>query len=280
MASDVELLAEIGGTLLECPTWDAESERLLWLDIPPRRLGWFEDREIHWRDLPDDVGSFCLGADDSLVLAGAKGIWRLPTLPADPALVVTVEFGGTTVNDGKAGPDGYFWFGTASGTDPGALFRCDTRGHVERFASPIGHSNGLGWSSDGRTMYHVDSTARRIHARHMDARGTYGEQSTFVTLAPGDGLPDGLCVDREGGVWVAVWGAAEVRRYDANGRQTHALSVPDRNTTSCCWAGPDLDELVITTARDEDGQAGGHVYRVRPGHRGVPVGVFELAGTE
>lgn len=155
---------------------------------------------------------------------------------------------GVRVNDAATDPAGRVLAGTMAydaRTPSGALYRIDNDRSVRLVRDGIVCSNGIGWYGD--RMYHVDTIARRVDVYPYDvATGAVGRRELFVALE--DGSPDGLSVDQEGHVWLAVWGAGQVRRYDPNGRQVASVDLPHRNVTSTCFAGDDLGTLVITTA--------------------------------
>jgi sugar lactone lactonase YvrE len=170
---------------------------------------------------------------------------------------------GMRSNDAKADPAGRLWLGTMPYDDtPGvaALYRLEpgAAGPV-RVLGDVTISNGLGWSPDGTTMYYIDTPTRRVDAfRYEPETGELGERRTFSQVETG--FPDGLCVDAEGGVWVALWRGSSVCRYAPDGRLDRVVAVPTPQVTSCAFAGEGYRQLVITTAAagrpDEDDMAG------------------------
>ena len=111
-------------------------------------------------------------------------------------------------------------------------------------------SNGIAWSADGRTLYSIDTMRQRVYARDYDAvDGRTGERRVLVELA--EGYPDGMCVDADDHLWIAVWGRGQVHRYSPAGELVQVIDVPAPHTSSVVFAGPLLDTLVITTASDE-----------------------------
>jgi sugar lactone lactonase YvrE len=137
-------------------------------------------------------------------------------------------------------------------------------------------SNGLDWSPDATRLYYVDSTTQRIDAIDFDLdRGRLGTRRPFAPIDPGDGLPDGLCVDADGGVWLCLYGGGALRRYRPDGTLDEELRLPVTNPTCPAFAGPDLDELYVTSARHrltpeqlEAEPLAGSLLRLRPGVRG------------
>lgn len=194
---------------------------------------------------------------------------------------VTVESAGVRMNDGKADPAGRFWVGSKAHDNAvgrGSLWRIDLDGSVTRMLTGLTIANGIGWSPDGRAMYITDSAAHRIDVHEFDSgSGSLGEARPFVRLADELGEPDGLTVDGNGDVWVAVWGGRCVRRYSPDGVLTGQVGVSTQLVSSCTFAGDDLSLLIITTAQEglsdhalaEDVHAG-RLYTAQVGVRGLP----------
>lgn len=184
-------------------------------------------------------------------------------------------------NDGKADPSGRVLVGTVTlsgAPDASALYRLDEHGHPHVVHAPVSLSNGLGWSPAGDVLYYADTPTGRIDAFPYDlATGALGPRRTFAVLPAGSGLPDGLCVDSDGGVWVAVYGGSRVVRFDPDGREDAVVLFDIPNITSCGFGGPGLDTLFITTARVDMDEAllaahpeAGALFRVDPGRVGLP----------
>jgi sugar lactone lactonase YvrE len=172
------------------------------------------------------------------VMVDGEWITRYPT-PTD----------GLRSNDAKADPRGRLWHGTMAydeGDARGALYRLDTAGETKLMVSGVTVSNGMGWSPDGKTMYYIDSPTKRVDAFAFDLdTGDLGERRPFATVE--QGFPDGMCVDAEGAVWVAVWMGHRVVRFLPDGSLDRVLELPVPKVTSCAFAGPRLDTLIVTT---------------------------------
>jgi sugar lactone lactonase YvrE len=190
-------------------------------------------------------------------------------------------------NDAACDPAGRFWAGTVTEDvrpGAGALYRLDPGGTVTQILGGVTESNGLGWSVDGGTFYYIDSgePEPRIRAFAFDAAaGELGASRELARFPGGGPVPDGLIVDAEGALWVAIWGAGQVHRYAPDGELLAVLAVPASQPTCPAFGGPGLDELYLTTAWQ--GMTGaqraaeplaGHVLRARPGARGQPVCAF------
>jgi sugar lactone lactonase YvrE len=193
---------------------------------------------------------------------------------------VEPELPANRFNDAALDPAGRLWAGTmsterAQGT--AALYRV-AHGAVEVAIAGATISNGLDWNLDFTLLYYIDSTTQRIDAIEFDLdRGRLGTRRAFAAIDPRDGLPDGLTVDADGGVWVALFGGAEVRRYLPDGSLDARVDVPVTNPTSLAFGGPDLSELYVTSAKHrlspeqlEREPLAGSLLRLRPGVRGRP----------
>ncbi len=156
---------------------------------------------------------------------------------------------------------------------PGDAYRIDGEGQAVTLYTDVGLSNGIGFSPDGRVMYHADSAASAVRAHDLDAAGNVDPASDRVFATLDDGFPDGLAVDAEGGVWVAAYGAGAVIRF-VDGREDRRIAVPARDVTSLCFAGDDLDELIVVTADNTlDVSRSGTIFGVpadEVGVRGLP----------
>jgi sugar lactone lactonase YvrE len=192
---------------------------------------------------------------------------------------------GNRFNDCKCDPQGRLWAGTMSTQrSPGAasLYRLAPGMPIERVLSDTTISNGLAWSAAGDRMYFTDSTTQRIDVFDFDAAtGAIADRRAFAEVDPSDGLPDGLTVDAEGGVWVCLFGGGVVRRYGPDGTLDAAIPLPVTNPTSPVFGGPDLCTMYVTSARhrlSSEQRAreplAGAVLAVDPGVAGLPGNPF------
>ena len=222
---------------------------------------------------PRRAGGLVVAVERGFALVDADGnVEPLPELWDDP---------GMRMNEGATDPDGRFYCGSmAYDLTPGAgaLYRLDPDGAACVVADAVTCSNGLAWTPDRRTAYYTDSRTYRIDRFDYDPADGLTGRRPFVAGLEEHGLPDGLTVDREGGVWVAFYGGSAVRRFDPGGTLDAVLELPVTQVTACTFGGPDLDELYITTSREnvpegEQPQAGS-VFVARPGVTGLPVVPF------
>jgi sugar lactone lactonase YvrE len=280
-----ETAVAAGAELGERPFWDGSG--LVWVDIDAGRLHRY--RPGHGDGVvlglpvplgaaaPRRAGGYVLATSVGFMLAGPDGDIE------EGALRPGGMAAGARFNDGACDPAGRFWAGTVTDDvrpGAGALYRLGPDGTVTAMLDGVTESNGLGWSPDGGTMYFIDSgePEPRIRAFGFDvASGDLGEPRDLVRFPGGGAVPDGLVVDHEGCVWVAMWGGAEVGRYSPDGELLAALPVPVTQPTCPAFGGARLDELYLTTAwqgmtasqRAAEPLAG-HVLRTRPGARGDP----------
>jgi len=287
-------------TLGEGITWWAERATLLWTDIQSSRL-WFHEPEggvtRTWA-LPDRLGSMAVCASGAVLLGLAKGLAfaDLDATPGDdlataPAVPVEPFVLTTRVNDGRTDRSGNFVFGTMNegeGTAPiGGFYQYSVAAGLRRLAVGGVHiANSICFSLDGRTMYFCDSTSRRIMRCDYDAdTASATNVREFIAFGPQQGTPDGSVVDSDDCLWNAEWGAARVRRYTPDGALDRSIAVPAKNPTCVAFGGRNLDDLFITSARQEmtpdeltRTPEAGSVYCVRgTGVQGLPDALFKDA---
>jgi sugar lactone lactonase YvrE len=280
-----ETAVAAGAELGERPFWDGSG--LSWVDINAGRLHRYRpglgDEVV--LELPVPLGAAAPRQRGGYVLATAAG-FRLagPDGKLEEGAIRPVGLNpDSRFNDGACDPAGRFWAGTVTSDvrpGAGALYRLDPDGSVTIMLDKVTESNGLGWSPDGGTMYFIDSgePEPRIRAFSFNlAAGEPGQSRDLVRFPGGGVVPDGLVVDHDGCLWVAMWGGAEVRRYAPDGALLAVLPVPVTQPTCPAFGGAGLDELYLTSAwlgmtasqRAAEPLAG-HVLRTRPGVRGDP----------
>jgi sugar lactone lactonase YvrE len=240
----------------EGPVWVPSPGQLWWIDMHHdtiHRYDW-RNRESGAQKLSSQSTFVIPCADGSAISSLQKGLCRVPEQgqPALLAVPVETDTPDTSINDGKTGPDGRLYFGTrdlAHRREMGGLYRLDDDLVVRRLTDWVTTGNGIDWSPDGSVLYFVDSGDYRVWAFDFDSRdGSVSGKRVFASAAEPDGLPDGLTVDAAGGVWVALYGGGRLHRYAPDGQLTDVIPTPVRYPTSCAFAGPGLDTLVVTSA--------------------------------
>jgi sugar lactone lactonase YvrE len=264
-----EVLIDVRAGLGEGPRWDAPRRRLLWVDIEGRALHAWDgsgDRSTQVGSrlgaaAPTESADVLVALADRLALLDDSGGLRdLVHMPHDADL---------RLNDGVCDDLGRFWVGSMridEAPDEAALYRYDGS-ELVAVLTGIGLSNGIGWSPDRTLMYYVDSPTQRIDV--FDYDGDVANRRPFVTVDAAEGIPDGLAVDDEGGVWLSLWGGSSVRRYDPSGRFDATVEVPATHVTASCFGGVDGRTMFITTAAPD-----GRVYACEPGVSGPPAAPF------
>ncbi len=249
--------------LAEGPFWDGERERVLWVDVNAGTVhtGTLAGRRVTHESslqLPETVGAVVASRRGELLVAGAR---RLYIVSPDGAVSlgpsIVPERTASRLNDGCCDAAGRFLVGSLA-LDGRAfvevLVRVDVDGKVLVLDDDIGMSNGLAFSPRGDRLYSVDTLPGVVWVRDYDAdTGEVGRREEFLRL--GGDKPDGLCVDDQGNLWIAMWGAGAVRCYSSTAEPTAVIEVAAPNTTSVAFVGASLDTLLITTASEQLSEA-------------------------
>jgi sugar lactone lactonase YvrE len=276
----VEVVVDLRCQLAESPMWDDRLGELIFVDITGEQVHRYDPETGAHRSYPvgQPVGAAAARVGPGLVLAVRHGYAALDLDSGEVTPIAEVACGDEALrtNDGKVDSAGRFWAGTLSEDGvPGAgvLYRLEPDATVTAVLTGVGVSNGMAWSLDGRTMYYIDSAAGGVDAFPFDAAtGDLGERLRLIDMPGRLGVPDGMTIDEEGCLWVALYDGSQVRRYTADGTLDRVIDLPVSRVTSCAFGGPDLTELFITTALPRPGvrePLAGAVFRCRPGPRGL-----------
>ncbi len=240
--------------LAEGPVWHCD--RLWWVDI--------ERGEIHaldpgrgadqvWR-FPHRIGFVVPTVRGDFLVGTEQGIARFHPDRPDLELVARPEpdNSGNRFNDAKCDPAGRLWAGTMAVNESprrGSLYRLDPDYGVTRWVRDVSISNGLAWSPEGRTLYYIDSPTRRVDAFDYDpTTGAISGRRTVIEVT--DGYPDGMSADRDGRLWIALWGGWKVACHDPlTGQRVAEVQVPVEAVSSCCF-GPGETLYITTASRD------------------------------
>ena len=203
----------------------------------------------------------------ALIDRGSDEVVALPPVWSDP---------GIRMNEGGCDPDGRFYCGSMAyeyRQGAGTLYRLDPDRSVHVVLKDVTISNGLAFSPDGAVVYYIDTPTHRVDVfDYVD--GAFTNRRPVVHIDPAQGVPDGMTVDAEGGLWVALWGGNAVHRYEPDGTLSEVIDVPARQVSACTFGGADLDELYITTSRQDlagdDDPLAGSLFLAHPGVRGLP----------
>jgi sugar lactone lactonase YvrE len=269
----------------EGPVWDERRDELLWVDILRKRIHAWEPAAGTHRELQVDrpVGAVVPRASGGAVAALGQGFAHvdLDGETIEPLADLGLADPSIRMNDAKCDRQGRLWAGTMSETlaeGAGSLYRLDADGAISLVVPDVTVSNGLDWSPDNRTMYFIDTLRYGIDAFDFDAEtGALSNRRRLVDIEGRDGLADGLTVDGDGCIWVALCYGGAVRRYTPEGRIDATVRLPVTMATSCAFGGAGYRTLYITTGRttlsDEERRRqplAGSVFRVEPGVEGLP----------
>lgn len=283
-----EPVAAAAADFSEGPLWDSRDGVLWWTDIPGAGVHRLDPRTGEDRVIPVDrtVGALVPRAAGGLAVASCDGFGLLDTDTGRVELIAALNADDPAMrmNDGKCDAAGRFYAATMAydpTSRPGALWRLDADHSARELVGGVGIGNGLAWSADGGTLYYIDTPTGGVDAFDVDvATGDLSGRRRVITIEPRDGVPDGMCIDDEGALWVALWGGSQVRRYSVDGELLGVVAVPVSNVTSLAFGGDGYDELFITTAGPRHSGSlaseplGGAVFCVRPGVTGPPAHAY------
>ncbi|MEV4114729.1 SMP-30/gluconolactonase/LRE family protein [Nonomuraea sp. NPDC049695] len=262
----------------ESPVWDPVRKRLLWVDIVAGTVheGMLDEGKVtatvrHAVDTT--VGAVAVSADGDLIVAGQATLIRLGTDGSRAELARVLPAGiRSRLNDGGVDPVGRFLVGSLAQDDrhgQEVLVRLDSTG-VTFLDTDLVLSNGLAWTDD--RLYNVDTVPGTIWVRDYDPdTGNTGPRREAFRVT--DGKPDGMCADADGNLWIANWGRGRVECRTPVGDLLHTVETGAPHTSSVCFAGPDLDTLVITTSIQhlpEPAPHDGRLFTAKVGVRGLP----------
>jgi sugar lactone lactonase YvrE len=289
-----ELVVNLECVIGEGPVWDPEARTVYWVDLLGNRIhAWSASGgDVSSMDIGQNAGCIALRKRGGLVAALQHGFYLVDFRGRSMERIGDPEDDkpGNRFNDGKCDCRGRFWAGTMSKAldsgygdsgPAGSVYRLDPDMAITRKIQGVTISNGMGWSPDDRVFYYIDSPTRTVVAYDYDPEtGGISDKRVAVRLPEGFvGMPDGMCVDAEGMLWIALWGGSGLSRWDpSSGRLLERLAVPALNVSCCAFGGDGLDELYITTARTgTDTEAfplAGGLFTARPGVKGLPAYKF------
>lgn len=259
-----ELVLQMDSILGEGPVWHPIHQKLYWVDIEKKELHTLEpDTRQHtiW-PAPKRVSAVVPAKNGNLILALQGEIVEMDLASGAFKTLVELEsyLPDNRCNDGKCDAAGRFWVGTMNvdcNLHEGSLYCIDQTYHITKVLENLTIANGMGWSPDGDKMYFIDSHDHNVKSfQFKKDRCALVDGQIIFGFDNKNELPDGMCVDAEGMLWIAFWGGSRVGRYDpATGSQLAEILIPATQVTSCCFGGEDLKTLFITTARQGLSQA-------------------------
>jgi sugar lactone lactonase YvrE len=288
---DIEVAVSIEAILGEGPIWDAVRQCLYWVDILGHKLHIYDPKSGENRtiDVGQAVGTVVSRDSGGVILAMHHGFAALDleTEQLSPIADPERDLPTNRFNDGKCDPAGRLWAGTMDfdgRPGVGSLYCLGTDLTVTKKISPVSISNGIAWSLDAKTMYYIDTAANNVVAYAYDINTGDIQDPRIAVVNPGEGHLDGMTIDEEGMLWIAVASGGYIGRFDPDSGELLAkLTLPVNVVTSCAFGGEDLDDLYITSCRyglNETALAEhpltGSLLKIKMPIRGVPS--FAFAG--
>ncbi|MEV0117196.1 SMP-30/gluconolactonase/LRE family protein [Streptomyces sp. NPDC050844] len=280
----MDMAVRAQAALGEGPTWDAAARRLIWVDILSSRVHTYDPSTGHRSVMVTEqhVGAAKPRAGGGLVVNLRDGVGLYDAVSDGSAFrwLHRDVVPGRRGNDAAVAPDGALWAGTMCYDEtPGAanFIRLTGDGTATEVFGDVSVSNGIGWSPDGRLMYYIDTPTRRIDVLDLGDDRLPRSRRPLAVVEDTAGYPDGLTVDADGCVWVALWDGAAVRRYTPSGALDRVIELPVARPTACAFGGTGLRDLYITSARtglDAPHPLSGSVLVVPDAGQGVAQAAF------
>ncbi|MBW3560963.1 MAG: SMP-30/gluconolactonase/LRE family protein [Actinobacteria bacterium] len=287
MSSEPEVVVHAHPQHGEGPVW--VDGVLYWVDIMGESVHRFDPTTGQDTATPvgQAVGALVPRSSGGLVLAVRDGFAELPSTGDAVRMLAGVEADqpATRMNDGKCDRQGRFWASTMAfdaTPEAGSLYCLTPELDVRKVLDRLTIGNGLAWSEDDRTFYFIDSMTHGVDAYEFDGTsGELGERRQLFEIPEEDGLPDGMTIDADGYLWVALFNGWAVRRYSPEGVLDREIRLPVANVTCPTFGGDDLTDLYITTTPEglsekerQEQPLAGAVFRVRSGVTGVAASAF------
>jgi sugar lactone lactonase YvrE len=241
-----------GIQLGEHPLWDAAHGRIGWVDVFGGVLRWVCNGALDLWQFPEPLGAAGLRRSGGVIAAAGDGLhFRDAAGREDREPITGLLPEGVRFNDGACDPHGHFICGTTSldgQRDRGSLYRISPEGDVEILESSITESNGLAWSPKGTTLYYVDSGEPAVRRYRYRSGEPLSREQDLIEVVDGHSVPDGLCIDGAGALWVALWEGSALWRVSPEGELLEALPTPTSRPTCATFGGAHLERLFVATA--------------------------------
>jgi sugar lactone lactonase YvrE len=269
----------------ESPMWHARRKSCFWVDIDCCKI-----YEYNWLtkftrsyDLNNKVSLVVAGKDNDLIVALQGGVFRFD-LETEELLLIT-DLGENWLtnrcNDGISDNRGRLWvsaMGLQHENGAGSVYRIDKPALYQKCIREATIPNGMAFSLDHKRLYYIDSPARSVNSYlYNEESGSISFEKLLILIPERSGIPDGMTIDAEGKLWIALWGGYGVGRFDTeSGMMIDFIDVPAPHVSSCAFAGKELDHMIITTAKSGLGQKAlidfpesGNIFVAQPGITGI-----------
>lgn len=288
--SNVELVLNTKSELGEGAIWNFKTGELMWVNIKGKILNFYNpitgnNKEMFTGQM---IGTVVPTKSGKVLVALQNGIYAFEIKTGSKKLIVDPEeqLPNNRFNDGKCDPSGRFWAGTMSTIGEkkaGLLYRLNTDNTIHKMVEAVSISNGIVWSADKTKMYYIDTPTQKVMAYDYNNKtGDISNPVVAVEIPNNMGSPDGMTIDENGNLWIALWGGFAVACWNPeSGNLVKTVKVPAKNVTSCAFGDNDLETLYITTAREDNSieelekyPHSGGVFKTRPGVKGVEAFFF------
>ncbi len=287
----IKLAIDSKSELGEGAIWNYRTGELVWINIEGKILNFYNPKTGNNKEMftGQRIGTAVPTETGQVLIALQNGIYMLNPKTGSKKRIANPESNlpGNRFNDGKCDPAGRFWAGTMSlkmEKDAGTLYQFDPDSSIHKMVTKVTISNGIVWSADKTKMYYIDTpTQKVVQYDYNNATGEITNKKVAVEIKKEIGSPDGMTIDTDGNLWVALWGGAAVGCWNPeSGKLLRKIEVPAKNVTSCAFGDEDLGTLYITTARTGTSNeellkypnAGG-VFKIRTGTKGVNAFFFD-----
>ncbi|MCC6288166.1 MAG: SMP-30/gluconolactonase/LRE family protein [Chitinophagaceae bacterium] len=270
--------------------WHPLECRLYWVNIEGKDLHLYNPatKENKTFNVGQRIGTVVFDEQGNTIVALQNGIHKINTQTGELSFIANpITDKNVRFNDGKCDPAGRFWVGTMHINQvegAGSLYRIDHDMSIHKILDGVTVSNGITWSPNKKLMYYIDSPLKRVDVfEYNDETGKVSNRRTAFEIPDGLGFPDGMTIDNEGYLWIAIWGGSCVGKFDpSTGKMTHKINIAAPHVTSCAFGGENLDVLYITTARENlsDNELkkyplSGSVFAVKLNSKGIPANYFK-----
>ena len=232
-------------------------------------------------DLPEQIGCMAICEDGDFLLGMETGVYLLDKKGDIKLSHAPQKILGRRFNDGKVGKDGAYYLGTTDANSKGAFYRLK-KGKLTKLLDNVNCSNGIDWSLDGSKMYYVDSPLKKVEVFDFDGslENPLSNRRTCCDLTkviPSNAVPDGMCIDKEGNLWVAIWNGGEVLKIDAEkSLVVDQIDVGVNKPSSCAFVGEGYDKLLITSASfNEQDENAGSLYIADVRAKGLKINLYK-----
>jgi sugar lactone lactonase YvrE len=276
----------------EGPVWDFERKTIIWIDILKGEIHEHSPVE-KWHSIlkiNEMIGSVALCKDGNFIAALQSGFAYINRSSREIKKLIDPErhLPNNRFNEGKCDPAGRFFAGTmalSKKRGQGSFYMLKNEGSVEKKMGNLSVPNGMVWSIDHRTFYHIDSPTSQVVSYDYDIKtGDFSNKKVIIIIPKEDGFPDGMTIDEEGMLWIAHWNGWQTSRWNPyTGQKLGYIPLPVANVTSCTFGGEELSDLYITSAKaglreselNEQPLAGAIFVIRNPGHKGEKAFVFK-----